>query len=148
MYNGKIYVGTTDEGSSQPLNYYFVDADNGHPPLLVTTTADDKFVGVNLASLELDFMERHGLRPVIVQRLKEMLGQRRGFALKRFLMELGNRLVTDHGYQPASNLDAVMGTWPIASFTDWVNRRLAVQEELADAGIDWPVTDEQRRQAR
>ena len=53
--------------------------------------------------------------------------------LKQTLMELGNRLVTEHGFDPPD------GTKPIIVFTKWINKTPAAREVLAQLGVEWPV---------
>lgn len=62
--------------------------------------------------------------------------------LKQILMELGNRLVSEHGFEPAT------GLWPksdntvaIKDFTDWLNNTPQAQQVLAEMGHEWPVVN-------
>jgi len=57
--------------------------------------------------------------------------------LKRTLMELGNRLVTERHFLPASSTHE--GTGPIRQFTEWLNATPDAQEVLREMGIDWPM---------
>lgn len=60
--------------------------------------------------------------------------------LKLVLMDLGNRLVTKHGFNPASHFSSDHpSTKPIKDFTDFLNQCPEAQEELADMGIDYPT---------
>lgn len=60
--------------------------------------------------------------------------------LKQILMELGNKLVTEHGFEPATGMWAkANNTVAIKDFTDWVNASPQAQQALADMGVDWPV---------
>jgi len=74
------------------------------------------------------------------------------FNLKLLLMNLGNKLVTERGFDPA--VSAASGfslprtdTLAIKCFTDWLNHCTAAQEVLAELGVEWPVTPQQRAQA-
>ena len=80
--------------------------------------------------------------------------------LKQQLMILGNRLVTECGFDPANSVtqmadalerigqpkiagwmrrDTDKTTQPIVAFTNWLNNTPEAQEILAEAGIEWPV---------
>jgi len=60
--------------------------------------------------------------------------------LKRVLMELGNRLVTEAGYAPASMGSNVNNnTTPIKDFTDYLNTHPEARIILSQMGYDWPV---------
>lgn len=62
--------------------------------------------------------------------------------LKQALMELGNRLVTKHGFLPATNpRDEQDGpsTWPVRRFTEWLNTCKEARQVLAEMGFEWPV---------
>lgn len=154
FYTGRIKIGTTAEGASQSCDYYFIDTEREFgPPLLLTTTTDgDKFIGCNVAAAELDFMERRGLRQEIAARLREMLGPDRldpNFPLKRMLMNLGNRLVREHGFMPAPSASKPLdnNTAILAKLSEWMNGSVAVQDVLAQMGVSWPLTDQQRQSA-
>lgn len=72
--------------------------------------------------------------------------------LKKVLMELGNRMVTEAGYDPSGPVpDHIRrafvdetNTEPIALFTEWVNLNPRAQEILRDMGVEWPM-DVRRR---
>lgn len=75
--------------------------------------------------------------------------------LKRVLMELGNRLVLQHGYKPSFHaLDRNVGrvcaaercTDLIAALTEFINLSADAGDILEDMGIDFPTTPEQQRQ--
>ena len=73
--------------------------------------------------------------------------------LKLILMELGNRLVTVHGYTPTpdKNVMATRGCCQaIADFTEWVNEWPEAQQVIADlTGDPWPVlTESETEKAR
>jgi hypothetical protein len=61
--------------------------------------------------------------------------------LKRILMELGNKLVMEHHYEPAVGWcdDCVNNTHPIKKFTEWVNEHPKVQEVLRELGLEWSL---------
>lgn len=67
--------------------------------------------------------------------------------LKLVLMQLGNRLVTEKGYQPSNQMAAQRifvgaasySTTMIAAFTEWLNRSDEAQQILKDMGFDWPT---------
>lgn len=68
--------------------------------------------------------------------------------LKKTLMELGNHLVLQHGFQPgvihAAEAGAVArqhgnDTSPIIVFAEWVNRSPEARAFLSQSGIEWPV---------
>jgi len=71
--------------------------------------------------------------------------------LKEVLMQLGNALVLERGFDPANveftNLDDAetvlcqSTTEPIKFFTDWLNKTPEAQEILAEMEIDWPVVN-------
>ena len=64
--------------------------------------------------------------------------------LKLVLMELGDRLVTDHSYAPGfATRDyrhrPLQTTNPIIEFTEFLNNCPEAQQILAELGIEWPV---------
>jgi hypothetical protein len=63
--------------------------------------------------------------------------------LKAALMELGNRLVTEHRFHPATSASLRTewdsSTWPIREFTEWLNRCQTARNLLAEMGYEWPV---------
>ncbi len=66
--------------------------------------------------------------------------------LKAMLMELGNRLVKEHGFAPAqaafdSQRDArfLRSTQLIAVFVAWLNHVPEAQKILAELGLEWPL---------
>ena len=68
--------------------------------------------------------------------------------LKKVLMEMGNKLVLEHGFDPGHNdhwLSAVTvtntSTQAIYEFTVWLNRVPEAREVLAEMGIEWPVVE-------
>lgn len=74
------------------------------------------------------------------------------FNLKLLLMNLGNKLVTERGFDPAVSPAGGFSlprkdTLAIKDFTDWLNTCTAAQEILAELGVEWPVTSQQRAQA-
>ena len=60
--------------------------------------------------------------------------------LKRVLMELGNRLVTDHRYNPGF-LPEPPSTAPIVDFTNWLNQDPKARAILAELGVEWPAVE-------
>jgi hypothetical protein len=67
--------------------------------------------------------------------------------LKEVLMHLGNKLVTEHGYNPATGMpdDRVNSTHPIKSFTVWMNEHPEAQEVLNELGFKWSMPQKERR---
>lgn len=72
--------------------------------------------------------------------------------LKKILMKLGNRLVTERSYTPASMMwkwaddkDFAHSTGPIDDFTRWLNQNTAARELLEEMGIYWPVVNTENR---
>ena len=59
--------------------------------------------------------------------------------LKQILMDLGNKLVIDCGYNPAYH--PTRSTKPIDNFTRWLNDCPDAQRILAEMGIEWPVVE-------
>ena len=64
--------------------------------------------------------------------------------LKLLLMELGNLLVTEHGWEPAAGKwwDRVPSgehTGLIAALTEQINAKPAMQESLTALGVEWPM---------
>lgn len=59
--------------------------------------------------------------------------------LKLILMQLGNRLVTEHGWLPNEPISAQNSTKPIVDFTKFVNEHPVVQQVLKGLGIQWPM---------
>ena len=64
--------------------------------------------------------------------------------LKLLLMELGNSLVTEHGWEPAAGKwwDRVPSgehTGLIAALTEQINAKPAMRESLTDLGVEWPM---------
>ncbi len=57
--------------------------------------------------------------------------------LKKLLMDLGNRLVTERGFNPANYPGK--STKPILDFTNWLNRTPDAIEILAEVGVEWPI---------
>tara|TARA_R110000824_G_C15120702_1_gene668037 strand:- start:307 stop:636 length:330 start_codon:yes stop_codon:yes gene_type:complete len=66
--------------------------------------------------------------------------------LKGVLMELGNRLVTDHGWWPPNPRwqakDEEDHTGLIAGLTQQINDRPEMRELLNEFGFDWPIVEE------
>ena len=86
--------------------------------------------------------------PTLVDRaagVREALEATGRVNLKLILMELGNRLVTEHGFPPTNpGLTEEEGgdphsTDPIFKFTVWLNNTPEAREELKSMGVDWPV---------
>ena len=64
--------------------------------------------------------------------------------LKLLLMELGNRLVTEHGWEPPAGKwwDRVPSgehTGLIVALTEQINAKPAMQESLTALGVEWPM---------
>lgn len=72
--------------------------------------------------------------------------------LKQFFMEMGNKLVTEHGFHPGPQpLDSSMArsvqlyspsqrrTSVITLFVEFVNSHIEVQQVLKELGFAWPV---------
>lgn len=70
--------------------------------------------------------------------------------LKKLLMDLGNTLVIQCGFDPATTPPPVgfqaegrkPSTWPIKQFTDWLNECRQAQQVLADVGIIWSTAQD------
>lgn len=60
--------------------------------------------------------------------------------LKLVLMQLGNRLVSEHGYGPAWSRE-LPNTGMISQFTKWLNGTPVAQEILAEMGVEWPTKE-------
>lgn len=58
--------------------------------------------------------------------------------LKRALMNVGNRLVTEFGYNPGKD-ERTPSTKPIVEFTEWLNRDENARFLLEQEGVDWPI---------
>lgn len=69
--------------------------------------------------------------------------------LKETLMILGNRLVAERGFDPATGQNSPISlnaklegtTVAIARFTSWLNETEEARELLAEMGVDWPVVN-------
>lgn len=66
--------------------------------------------------------------------------------LKLVLMNLGNTLVTEHGFDPANTrpielLPIQRTTTLVAAFTEFVNNHPEAQQVLKEMGIAWPVVE-------
>lgn len=64
--------------------------------------------------------------------------------LKRVLMELGNRLVTEYGYVPGKARTPTC-TGAIIDFTEWLNNTPEAREILENMGFEWPVAERPKR---
>ena len=66
--------------------------------------------------------------------------------LKGVLMELGNRLVVEHGWEPADarwqRVPAGDHTGLIAGLTQQLNDSQEMRELLGALGFDWPIAEE------
>lgn len=63
--------------------------------------------------------------------------------LKQLLMELGNELVLDEGFEPAMGQPvADNNTQPIKDFTVWLNNTPEARQILAEKGFEWPVVED------
>ena len=58
--------------------------------------------------------------------------------LKQVLLELGNRLVTEHRFNPGWSADAP-STAPIVDFTNWLNENPEAQSILREMNVQWPM---------
>jgi hypothetical protein len=66
--------------------------------------------------------------------------------LKRVLMELGNRLVTEHHFDPATvPFSRENSTYRIKQFTDWVNSTPETRAVLQELGFEWSMSGFCRR---
>jgi hypothetical protein len=68
-----------------------------------------------------------------------------GMNLKLILMQLGNNLVTQRGFDPASTThcgEHQRSTHPIKVFTDWLNETSEAIDELRLLGVEWPTAQE------
>ena len=86
-----------------------------------------------------------------IERLRELEERTRIFPvrkmerpnLKAVLMELGNRLVTEHGWEPAAGawvrVPAGDQTGLIAGLTQQINDSQEMQVALFDLGVEWPM---------
>ena len=89
-----------------------------------------------------------------VDRLRELEERTRIFPvrkterpdLKLLLMELGNRLVTEHGWEPADarwqRVPAGDQTGLIAGLTQQINDSPEMRDLLGAIGFDWPIVEE------
>ena len=61
--------------------------------------------------------------------------------LKKVLMDLGNELVMEHGYEPATgkSTPGVPNTVPIKAFTDYINNSPEAIVTLRKLGVEWPT---------
>ena len=66
--------------------------------------------------------------------------------LKMVLMELGNQLVLEHGWEPSGSgpfLSPLAGqcdsTELVAALTEQINAKPAMRESLTDLGVEWPM---------
>jgi len=60
--------------------------------------------------------------------------------LKEILMKLGNKLVLERGYKPAT--DSILSpksTHMIKDFTNWINEHPEAQEVLEELGFNWSM---------
>jgi len=58
--------------------------------------------------------------------------------LKEVFMILGNKLVTEQGYEPGYSTNP-RSTKPIVDFTNFLNNSAEAREILAELGFEWPV---------
>ena len=66
--------------------------------------------------------------------------------VKMLLMELGNRLVIEHGWEPAAGTPALMSTAMnstamIRALTIQINSRPDMREALVALGYEWPMME-------
>lgn len=67
--------------------------------------------------------------------------------LKAALMELGNKLVMEHRFDPSGPIPREVrealridhSTEPIVLFTEWLNLHPEARDVLAELGINWPM---------
>ena len=69
--------------------------------------------------------------------------------LKAVLMELGNRLVMKHGFEPGTPgfVEAdqrVRSTSHVIALTEFLNRSPEARIELRDLGLEWSMPEGQR----
>jgi len=73
------------------------------------------------------------------------VGDGKKMDLKRALMELGNRLVTEARFVPSGPLPPEIrealkvdhSTEPITLFTEWLNLHPEARDVLSEMGIEW-----------
>lgn len=61
--------------------------------------------------------------------------------LKKVLMELGNKLVQEHGYLPGYNPHH-LSTDAIVGFTRWINNHAEAHQVLEELGLRWSTVEE------
>lgn len=76
--------------------------------------------------------------------LQALLQLRTLMDLKAVLMQLGNRLVMEHGFEPSAmgwmQRDArAQTTHPIRQLTQFLNEHPEAREELKTLGLEWPM---------
>lgn len=67
--------------------------------------------------------------------------------LKRLLMEFGNKLVTDKGFDPSGPMPPALtqalqedhSTEPLTAVATWLNAHPEAVGTLKEMGIDWPM---------
>ena len=69
--------------------------------------------------------------------------------LKKVLMELGNKLVTERGHEPVgdaaisptimADLTSDRSTAYITMFTIWLNSNQDARDVLKEMGVEWPM---------
>lgn len=58
--------------------------------------------------------------------------------LKEALMILGNKLVTEQGYEPGYSTNP-RSTKPIVDFTNYLNNSAEARAILEEMGFEWPM---------
>lgn len=60
--------------------------------------------------------------------------------LKMVLMQLGNKLVMEHGYDPATVMPVkIYNTVAIHNFTEFMNNSPEARVVLREMGLEWPI---------
>jgi hypothetical protein len=85
----------------------------------------------------------------LVESYKPIVKVLMGVNLKLALMELGNQLVMNHGFDPCIGKLAALphvkeishSTEIIGLFTQWLNQTPEAQDILSTLGITWPVVE-------
>lgn len=67
--------------------------------------------------------------------------------LKKVLMELGNRLVKDYGFDPPDRSANDHSTYAVLKLTEYLNRVTEAREVLKELGYDWPITTKDKKQS-
>ena len=63
-------------------------------------------------------------------------------------MELGNRLVKDHGFDTPNQSANTHSIYAVTKLIDYLNVVEEAREVLGDLGYDWPITAEHERHSK